>query len=100
MLLRFSFRWTVQRDETAKICPYCGEKLEIEYRSRKVLKVDLNFKEDGCIIGGTRSQIGINYHEAPIKSTINPRGIANYLQNYQNLYINKILGPFLINVEN
>ena len=44
MLLRFGFRWKIQKDDLLeKICPYCGKPLEIEKRPRKLIKVSLDF---------------------------------------------------------
>jgi hypothetical protein len=98
MLLRYGFRWKIQRNDLKEDkCPYCGAKLEIDWRHRKLLKVDLNFEEEKCVIGGTRAQVGIHYNKIPINSTINAKGISSYLQNYQNSCENKTIGP--VNIE-
>jgi hypothetical protein len=97
MLLRFGFKWKIQRDDlNAKTCPYCRKPLEKEERYRKLIKVALDFDEEGCIVDETRAQIGIIYNDIKLKSTLNPKGIADYLSNYQALFTNNTMGPLVV----
>ena len=101
MLLRYGFRWKIQRDDLKeKNCPYCGKPLITDNRLRKLVKVNLDFNEENCTIGETRAQIGVLYHNQSIKSTINAQGIFHYLQNYQYNFENNAIGPVVITTQN
>jgi len=97
MLLRYSFRYVIQQDDLlASTCPYCHEPLQIKYRKNRPIKVTLNFEEKDCTVGLDRAQIGLIYSGKAIKSTINPKGIQNFIENYQNLFTNGIMGPLML----
>ena len=101
MLLRYGFRWKIQRDDLKeKNCPYCDKPLIMDNRLRKLVKVNLDFNEVNCTIGETRAQIGVLYHNQSIKSTINAQGIFHYLQNYQYNFENNAIGPVIITTQN
>ncbi len=101
MLLRYGFRWKIQKDDLKENnCPYCAKLLIKESRLRKLIKVNLDFKEKNCSVGETRAQIGVLYHNQSIKSTINAQGIFHYLQNYQSNFENNAIGPFVISTQN
>lgn len=101
MLLRYGFRWKIQRDDLLeKTCPFCKKPLTIENRTRKLISIKLNFSEESCNVGDTRAQIGILYHDQEIKSTINPKGIFHYLQNYQNNFKDLSIGPLNLKFRN
>ena len=99
MLLRFGFQWKIQRDDLdAKKCPYCRTKLEKIERYRNLVKVAIDFEEEGCIVDETRAQIGIIYNGIKLKSTLNPKGIADYISNYQSLFTNNAIGPLVVSL--
>lgn len=97
MLLRFGFDWVLQRDDLRQMnCPYCNAPLKINYRNGKIIKLDLNLNETGCIIDGGNNQLGVMYHGHAIKTTIWAHGLLNFLKNYQNFFPNKSMGPVKI----
>ena len=97
MLLRFGFQWKIQRDDlNTKNCPYCNKPLVKEERYRKLIKVAIDFEEENCVVDETRAQIGMVYNGTKIKSTINPKGIGDYIKNYQSLFNNNIIGPLVL----
>ncbi len=99
MLLRFGFDWVLQRDDLrGSHCPYCKAPLKINYRKGRIIKVDLNLSETGCIVDGGNNQLGVNYHGHAIKTTIWAHGLLYFLQNYQNFFPNKAMGPLKIKI--
>ncbi len=97
MLLRFGFDWVLQRDDLRQShCPYCKAPLKIKYRTGKIIKLDLNLSETGCIVDSGNNQLGVIYHGHAIKTTIWAHGLLYFLENYQNFFPNKAMGPLKI----
>ncbi len=97
MLLRYSYQWVIQKDDLKEYtCPYCREDLEIIERDRQLVPVTLDFKSTNCNISGTNNQIGVIYNGIPVKLTIKVKALLYFLQNYQNLFENDLIGPLNI----
>lgn len=95
MLLRFSYDWKMQKDDLKeKECPYCSEPLKIIERERKYIEIFLDIKAEKCKITGTNNQIGVIYNGIPIKATVKVVALRNFLQHFQNLFTNNVIGPF------
>jgi hypothetical protein len=94
MLLRFSFNWKMIRDDPAlSTCPYCGQPLVAVERPRKIVETTLDFGTKDCITRGTNNQLGLLYGGLSVHATTKVRGLLYFLQNYQNLYPNNVIGP-------
>nr|MDO8087520.1 hypothetical protein [Candidatus Sigynarchaeum springense] len=94
MLLRFSFNWVFQNDDfKLDTCPYCKAPLKTIERRPKLVAVFLDPDAKGCVITGTNNQIGAIYNGVPVKLTVKVKSMMHFLQNYEHLFANNVIGP-------
>jgi hypothetical protein len=94
MLLRFSFNWVFQNDDfKLATCPYCKSPLKTIERKPKLVSVFLDPDAKGCVVTGTNNQIGAIYHGVPVKLTVKVKSMMHFLQNFEHLFTNNVIGP-------